>query len=219
MLAKDFIMKEIPVLKSFDTVEYALAQMDDYKLKHLPVLVDGVYCCLVSEKELYAYPDANAHIGEPSTFAPFVTPEHHLLEVLRLVSHFKLSLISVVNTEGEYLGVITREQLTDALAELCNVETEGSVVVLEVLLQDYSLTDISRLIESNNAHVLSLLSYVEKETGKLILSIKIDLEDASPVIRSFERFNYTVLYYYMKKGMVDDLLKKRMDELLYYMNM
>jgi len=38
MLVKDFITKELPVLKSFDTGEYALALMDDFKLKHLPLL-------------------------------------------------------------------------------------------------------------------------------------------------------------------------------------
>lgn len=219
MLVKDFITKEIPVLKKNDTVEYALAQMDDFKLKHLPVLADGMYRYLISEKELFAFSQADETIGDMSSFAPFVTPEHHLYEVLRMVSHFKLSLIPVINPEGEYQGVVTRDKLTDVLAEVCNVETEGSVIVLELLPQDYDLTDIARLIESNNAHVLSLFSHIEKETGKLILSVKIDLEDASPVIRSFERFNYTILYYFMKKGMVDDLLKKRMDELLYYMNM
>ena len=31
MLVKDFITKEIPVLKSFDTAEYALALMEDFK--------------------------------------------------------------------------------------------------------------------------------------------------------------------------------------------
>ena len=41
MLVKDFITKEIPVLKSFDTGEYALTLMDDYKLKHLPVVSDN----------------------------------------------------------------------------------------------------------------------------------------------------------------------------------
>ena len=38
-------------------------------------------------------------------------------------------------------------------------------------------------------------------------------------IRSFERFNYTVLYHFMEKGMVDDMLQQRMNELLHYMNM
>ena len=60
---------------------------------------------------------------------------------------------------------------------------------------------------------------MDSNTGRLIISIKIDLEDASPVIRSFERCNYTVLFYFMKKGMVDDLLEQRMSELMYYINM
>ena len=72
---------------------------------------------------------------------------------------------------------------------------------------------------ANNAHVLNLLSHQDKDTGRLLITLKIDLEDASPVIRSFERFNYTVLYHFMEKGMVDDMLQQRMNELLHYMNM
>ena len=48
--------------------------------------------------------------------------------------------------------------------------------------------------------------------------IKIDLEDASPVIRSFERFDYTVLYHFMERGQVDELLQWRMAEVLRYMD-
>ena len=98
-------------------------------------------------------------------------------------------------------------------------DNSGSVIVLEMMPQDYSLTDIARLVEANNAHVLNLLSHQDKDTGRLLITLKIDLEDASPVIRSFERFNYTVLYHFMEKGMVDDMLQQRMNELLHYMNM
>lgn len=55
MLVKDFITKELPVLKSFDTGEYALALMDDFKLKHLPLLSEGIYRCLISEKGSSGY--------------------------------------------------------------------------------------------------------------------------------------------------------------------
>lgn len=218
MLVKDFITKELPVLKSFDTGEYALALMDDFKLKHLPLLSEGIYRCLISEKDLMAMPDLAVTIGEPVLFAPSVMENTHIHEALALIARYQLSLLPVVSPEGEYRGAITREKLIDILSELCNAETSGSVFVLEVMPQDYSLTDIARLVESNNAHVLNLLSYTDKDTGRLHLIIKIDLEDASPVIRSFERFNYTVLYYFMEKGMVDDLLQQRMNELLHYMN-
>lgn len=218
MLVKDFITKEPPVLKSFDTGEYALALMDDFKLKHLPLLSEGVYRCLVSEKDLLAMPDPSVTIGEPVLFAPSVLEDTHIHEALALITRYQLSMLPVVSAEGEYKGAITRERLIDILSELCSAEASGSVFVLEVMPPDYSLTDIARIIESNNAHILNLLSYTDKDTGRLHLIIKIDLEDVSPVIRSFERFNYTVLYYFMEKGFVDDLLQQRMEELVRYMN-
>ena len=100
-----------------------------------------------------------------------------------------------------------------------SAEAAGSVIVLEMLPQDYVLSDIARIVEANNAHVINLLHTIDGDTGRIVITLKIDLEDASPVIRSFERFNYTVLYHFMETGMVDEVLQRRMDELLYYMNM
>ncbi|MBP7487094.1 MAG: CBS domain-containing protein [Parabacteroides sp.] len=219
MLVKDFITKDIPVLKSFDTVEYGLGLMDDFKLKHLPLIEDGLYRCLVSEKELLSLSGSKSTVGEAVLFAPSVTESNHLLEALALVARYKLSFLPVILPSGEYVGGITSDGLLNAISDFTNAEAEGSIIMLEVLPLDYSLSDIARLVESNHSHIISMLSHTDKVTGRLLISIKIDLEDASPVIRSFERFNYTVLYYFMKKGMVDDLLEQRMSELMYYINM
>ena len=97
MLVKDFITKEIPVLKSFDTAEYALALMEDFKLKHLPLLSDSAYQCLVSEKDLLALPDPSATIGEPVLFAPAISENRHLHEALAMITRYGLSLLPVVS--------------------------------------------------------------------------------------------------------------------------
>ena len=180
MLVKDFITKEIPVLKSFDTAEYALALMEDFNLKPLPLLSDSAYQCLVSEKALLALPDPSATIGEPVLFAPAISENRHLHEALAMITRYGLSLLPVVSVDGTYLGAITRDRLVDALSELCNAEAAGSVIVLEMMPQDYSLTDIARLVEANNAHVLNLLSHQDKDTGRLLITLKIDLEDPLP---------------------------------------
>lgn len=219
MLLKDFITKEYPVLKSFDTGEYALSMMDELKVKHLPLVDDGIYKCLLSEKEVLAMPSLSEPISEPTLFAPGVTEHSHLHEVIARMARYQLTLLPVVDSEGKYIGVITRDKLIDMMAELCNAESSGSVIVLEMWPQDYVLSDIARIIEANNAHVLNLLHTIEQDTGRLHITLKIDLDDATPVIRSFERFDYTVLYHFMEKGMVDEALQQRMDELLYYMNM
>lgn len=98
-------------------------------------------------------------------------------------------------------------------------DTENSMLIIEVPLIDYTLTDIARIVESNNAHVTNLFVLPIADGNTLLISIKLNLIDISPVLMSFERFNYKVIYYRMKEGMVTDTHKERLDELLYYLNM
>lgn len=98
-------------------------------------------------------------------------------------------------------------------------DTENSLIVIECSLIDYSLTDIARIVESNNAHVMNLFVLPIVDGNTLLISIKLNLIDASPVLMSLERFNYKIVYYLMKEGVVTDTHKERLDELLYYLDM
>ncbi len=98
-------------------------------------------------------------------------------------------------------------------------DTENSLIVIEVPLVDYTITDIARIVESNNARVMNLFVLPVADGNTLIISIKLNLLDLSTVLMSFERFNYKVLYYQMKEGVVTDTHKERLDELLYYLEM
>ena len=98
-------------------------------------------------------------------------------------------------------------------------DTENSLVVIEISLVDYTLTDIARIVESNNARIMNLFVLPVADGNTLILSIKLNLLDVSPVLMSLERFNYKVLHYEMKEGVVTETHKERLDELLYYIEM
>ena len=98
-------------------------------------------------------------------------------------------------------------------------DTENSLVVIEISLIDYTLTDIARIIESNNARIMNVFILPVADGNTLIISIKLNLLDISPVLMSLERFNYKVLHYEMKEGVVTETHKERLDELLYYLEM
>mgnify|MGYP000853079834 FL=1 len=98
-------------------------------------------------------------------------------------------------------------------------DTENSLVVIEISLVDYTLTDIARIIESNNARIMNVFILPVADGNTLIISIKLNLLDISPVLMSLERFNYKVLHYEMKEGVVTETHKERLDELLYYLEM
>lgn len=220
MLVKDFITKEIPVVKGYDTVGYALRLMDELKLKQLPLVTgEGLYQGLVEEKGLLEEPLSTMPLADVSRLEVSMQGDGSLHEALALMTRYGLSLLPVRSSGGRYVGAITQERLLEGLAEWCGADREGSVIVLELEARDYSLTELSRLVESNNAHVLSLLTHLDEQSGRWLVVLKIDLVDASPVLRSFERFNYVVRYHFMEQGVVDERLQRRMRELLYYINM
>ena len=219
MLAKEFLIKQLPFLKLSDTGHFALSLMKEYKLKHLPVLEDGKYICLLSEQELFAMTDIKSAVENVSRYAPCINGGASVLEALQTVSNSRLTLLPVVDREGIYEGAVTLSVLIEKMAELTNAGQKGAVIALEVNAADYVLSEIVRLTEANNAKILTLLTCPVKETEQLTVLVKIDLEDASPVLRSLERFNFNVLYCFQKKGLMNDRMKNRLDELIYYLEM
>ena len=107
----------------------------------------------------------------------------------------------------------------EILNEMSNADSEGTLIAVEPDQQEFVLSHIIRLMEDNRARVLSFFSYTDQETGRPVLLFKIDLEDASPVIRSLERFNYPVKYYQQKQMLPDEILQKRVDELIHYIEL
>lgn len=98
-------------------------------------------------------------------------------------------------------------------------QAENSIIILEVPLIDYTLTEIARIVESNNVHIMALNTTPMSGGEDLLVSLKLDTDDITPLLRSFERFNYNVAYYFMKEGEVTDTQKNRLDELMYYLEM
>ena len=218
MLSKDFLTKQVTMLKPEDSGSFSLSQMEDYKLKHLPVVSDGKYIFLASEKDIFLMEDIDSPIENMSIYAPMVNERASILEVLGVMSQENLTVLPVVE-DGEYLGAVTLPALVDKLSEVTQSGSQGALIAIEMNSQDYDLSQLSHLIESNNAKVLSLLTYPVEKTSKLVILFRIDLEDASPVLRSLERFNYRVLYCVQKEGLADDIMRKRLDELMYYLEM
>ena len=191
-LTKELLTKEIPFLKPSDSGETALALMEEYKVSHLPLVDNGKYLCLVSERDAYRMESLDAQLGKAWYFAPAVKVTGHLLEALERITPNQLSLIPVVNDNNDYLGVITQGKLLEAFALILGTGKSGAILIIEVPEQDYSVSEIARLVESNNAHIINLSSFASPN-GNLYVAFKVNVEDAEPITRSLERFHYKLV--------------------------
>jgi len=219
MLASDLILSDFPYLRLDDSVSQALDYMDEFKVSHLAVVKDNKLIGLINE-EVILSPDSNDK--KMSDFVDDferlrVLDHEHVFEVVGRVSDFEVSVVPIVNEHGRFLGSVTTNQLMTFIADMPVVKSPGSIIVLEMGFNDYSMTEISNIIESNDAKILGSFITRNPDSMKIELTIKVNKSDVQGILQTFERYKYTITASY-DKSEVNDNLTNRYDNLMNFIN-
>jgi len=220
MHAIDLISNDIPPLRPADTVARALDWMEEFKVSHLPVVQERRLVGMVKDSALVDRNDAKATVEMlmDRVEVPFVRGGQHVYDVMKLLVERGLTVVPVLDMNGNYLGAINEHMALRRLAEVTNVREPGSVVVLELNHNDYSLQEIARIVEGNDARVLSVYCHTLPDSARLEVTLKINREDISDILQSFERYEYFVKSTYQGSRFHDDL-RGRYDELMRFINL
>ncbi len=220
MLAKDLMSDVVPALKTSDTGVQALSWMDIFRISHLPIVNNHEFLGLISDKDIYNLNMADEPIGNHrlSLFSPYVFEDQHIFEVIEVASRLSLSVIPVLDRENNYLGLITLNDLVRHFADLSAMKHPGGILVLEVNENDYSLTEISQIIEGNDAKILSLYISSPEDSTKMDVTLKINRTDLTSIISTFERYEYSIKASYMKDDEAEKLYEDRFDMFMRYLN-
>ncbi|MBK9147508.1 MAG: CBS domain-containing protein [Flavobacteriales bacterium] len=220
MHAIDLITADIPPLKPQDDVSRALDWMEEFKVSHLPVVESRRLVGMVHDQELVDRNDPRASVGivMDSVEIPFARGGQHIYEVMKLFSERGLTVVPVLDDMGVYQGAITEHEALKRLAQVTNIQEPGSIVVLEMNQNDYSLFEIARLVESNDCKVLSVYTRTLPDSARMEVTLKINREDISEVLRSFDRYELFVKSTYQGSKLHDDL-RGRYDELMRFINL
>lgn len=193
MIAANLLSENIPPLRGSDTIKKALMWMEEFKVTHLPVVNQKQFIGIVSESELMDISDSNMKLSDMVIHAKLsVLPQEHLFNITKLVFLSKFSIIPVVEADNTYLGCISLETLTENFCQLISAQENGGILVLEVPTNNYSLSQIASIVESNNAKVLGLAVNTIKEEDVLLITLKINQQDLTEIIQTFYRYNYKV---------------------------
>lgn len=218
MTAESLISDALVPLTPTDTGEEALGVMNEFYIRHLPVVDGGELKGVISEDDILDA-DALQPVGQYRLPAqpPAVFPDDHLYDVMRILTEYKLTVVPVIDREGSYLGMITNEDLLRTFGESSTFSSEGSIVVLEVLRHDYSLAEISRIVESEGAVILSSFVRSFEGTNRMEVTIKVNSQSIAATLATLERFNYKVMASFNEKQLTDGL-RERFDHLMNYLD-
>ena len=218
MIAKELISEDIIPLKTSNTGDYALAMMSDFHVRHLPIVNNRQLLGLISEDEIFDY-DANEPVGSYALKMshPYVHDGDHIYEIMQILNEYRLTLIPVVDNEQNYLGVVSLNDLLKYFAETASFAEPGSVIVLEVNKQNYSLSQIARIVESENATILNSFITSRPDSTELEITLKINRTDISRIIATFNRFDMTIKASFTESDYVDSL-QEHYDSFMSYLN-
>lgn len=219
MIAKSFLSALIPSIKSSETGEKALIWMADFHVQHLPVVEDGRFLGVISEDDIYELSKPEATIAEHnySNQNSFVNEYEHVYEIVKMAVRYQLTLVPVVDDNEIYLGAITQEALLSYFAQATSINEPGSILVLEVSERNYSLAEIARLAEYEQATILSSNVTSHPNSVSMEITLKFNTREVGRLVATYERFNYTVKASFQESDYMEDY-QERYDSLMSYLN-
>ena len=221
MIAEELINHMIPPLKVTDDAHKAIVWMEEFRCNYLPVVNDRILLGFVSEEIILETNDVDSDLSAFELVGKDCTVglDSHFYDIIKTAANHKLQMVCVVDEEGKYAGVITVQDIMASFAQTAAVQMPGGILVLSMDLIDYSLAEICRYVEENNAKVISSLMIEDPmDKGKIKITLKINQLDLSRIVATLERFSYRVIGRYQETRTSNSGEQERLDMLLKYLD-
>jgi CBS domain-containing protein len=198
MLTNELINHAIPQLQLQDSISRALQLIQEYRLTHLPVVSGNRFLGMIAVDDLFDAVQENGNIGvlQDNFIAVAVREEEHFLTTLKCCNLFETNIVPVINQQNELMGVITASDLLKALGDYSGSNEIGGIIVLEMDRYRFSISEISRIVESNDATILHLNTTFNSENSLITVTLQLNKKEIATIVSAFERYEYTIVHYF-----------------------
>ena len=191
MIVADHISPILAIEESSSRKE-CIETMFDNLCYELPVLRGGkLYGTVQLDECIHSLESTIESIVDPG-FAS-IHYNSHLFDALHIFNESKANVCCVLGENFEWIGIITKTIVLEALAKSLTVEQSGAVLIVEMAGHQYSSTEIARIIEGEGAQMLGLWLTNLEESGRIRASIKLNTQHAERIISGLQRYGYEIV--------------------------
>ncbi|NQV78256.1 MAG: CBS domain-containing protein [Lutibacter sp.] len=212
------ILNEYKAFTLQTTVAEAKALFNETIFCNFPIVKNNQLIGLISENDIQSIDNNEAKLEEfyylSSLF--FIKESINLLEIFKIFATNETNLIPVINLQNEYLGYYDLIDILHVYKNTPFLNNEGVIILLEKEIRDYSFSEISQIVESNNGKILGVF-ISESNSTSIKITLKFSSQDINEIIQSFRRYNYKVLSNHKEDFYLEEL-KERSDYLRKYLN-
>ena len=207
MDAKEYIDTSIPYLRESDSIDFGLSLFEDFNLENLPVVgQQREYLGLINESTLLNSLTQNKIQDLPLRYRDaFVNESDHIYEAFNKVDKFGVDIVPVIDLKKQYLGLITSKTLLKSVAKISSAQLSGGIIEFFINIHDYSMVEISRIVESNGGKIMSSFIFnIDKDIENIRVLVKLNIQDVSGIVSEFRQMNYNITGVYSAHESFDD---------------
>lgn len=202
-----YIINDIKPLLVTDRIGDLQMLFNQLTYSHIPVSQDGVYIGCISETDAHCF-DNNKYIKEFKYALEgfFVRDNTVWLDVLEAFAQNSTNIMPVLNGSNIYLGYYELSDIINLFNETPFFAEPGGILIVEKGLSDYSFSEVSQIVESNNGKLLgAFISKIENDVAQMTL--KIGNASLNEIIQTFRRYSYNIV-----SGSEEDAFAKNLKE-------
>ena len=173
MRITDFIINDIKPIEEAKNIGEVQTIFSQTTYSHMPIAKDGVYVGSLAENDAHCYDADCPIIDYKHAFEQFfVRFETNWLDVLEAFAQNSTNIMPVLSESGAYLGYYELADVMNFFNATPFISEAGSVVVIEKGALDYSFSEISQIIESNEGKLLgAFISKIENDVVEISVKI------------------------------------------------
>lgn len=207
MFIKDYISKDFPAFSTSDSIEMASDTAKEFGYSHIFIKKKGHYAGALSQSFLEDSPEGTLGSLEMHYERFAISMEGNILDTIKVFHTFNSNLVPVIDKNEKYLGYISCEDVFNEFSKYPLFSENGAVLTVQVAGRTHSMTEISQIVESNNAKIYGCyISAIGEDS--INITLKISNENLSSIDQTFERYGYAIVskHYDDEK---EELLKDR----------
>lgn len=207
-------IKAIDINESIETVQDFFAELS---FSHFPVLENGTYLGSIALDDVETF-DTDKNVSDYRyTLEGFYARNNMIwLDVLEVFARNHTSVVPVLDENNKYVGYYDITDIVKFFHETPFLKELGGIIIVEKGIDDYSISQIAQIVESNNGKLLGLfISNVENDNVQV--TVKITLGAMNEIIQTFRRYNYEIISEHQEDNYLN-ALKERSDYLDKYLN-
>jgi CBS-domain-containing membrane protein len=216
MKVHDALSDEIAPLRTDDTVEHALGQLLEHRVRHLPVIDEAnLLAGILAEDRLLRASDPDAPIGTMLDVEPVsIHPDEHIFDAARMMVAHDLSTLPATRRGRRFAGLVRRYDIFDQFARMLATQEPGAILALEVDPRDYALARLIHLIEQNDAKVRAVASQPDDGDDATRVTLKLNVKDTARIRHVLEHNGYRIVASF---GEEEGEFMERIEEFMRYL--